>query len=255
MQAFVFCLYFLWGFKAVKNDMNTDIDKIKNKIKKLFALSKSPNANEAAAALEMAQKLMDEYGLIISVIPTLDVNEDEAPRASGNVPPQYEINLAVSIAEAFGCKVLMNRKLDMKELVYRNTYKFIGIDYRPEVASYIAIVLFRKLHRARAGYFKTLYRVRSRATKIKRGDEFSKGWVSIVIKKLKTYSGTPEENMVLEMYMKKYTDLETISEIDRGAVKKYEYCDWYKGREAGEGVEIQYGVENREPGVRLLGDN
>jgi hypothetical protein len=235
--------------------MKDNIDKIKSKIKKLFALSKSPNANEAAAALEMAQKLMDEYGLIKSEIPALDVNEDEAPRASGNVPPQYEINLAVSIAEALGCKILINRKLDIKELVYRNTYKFIGIDYRPEVASYIAIVLFHKLRRARAEYIKTLYRVRSRATKIRRGDEFSRGWVSIVIQKLKTFSGTPEENMVLEMYMKKYTDLETVSGIDRGTVKKYEHRDWYKGRESGEGVEVQHGVEGRKSGVPLLGDN
>jgi hypothetical protein len=233
--------------------MKTDINNIKNKLKKLFALSKSPNANEASVALEMAQKLIDKYGLIKSEIPALDVNENEAPRASGNVPPQYEINLAVSIAEAFGCKILVNRKLDMKKLVYRNTYKFIGIDYRPEVASYIAIVLFRKLRRARTEYLKSLYRVRSRAVKIKRGDEFSKGWVSIVIQKLKTFSGTPEENMVLEMYMKKYINLETVSGIDRGAIRKYEYLDWSKGRKAGEGVEIQHGVEGRKFGVPLLG--
>jgi hypothetical protein len=185
----------------------------------------------------------------------LDVNEDEAPRASGNVPPQYEINLAASIAEAFGCKVLISRKLDIKELVYRNTYKFIGVDYRPEVASYIAIVLFRKLRRARTEYLKSLYRVRSRATKIKRGDEFSKGWVSTVIQKLKTISGTPEENMALEMYMKKYTNLETIDGIDRGAIKKYGHLDWYKGRKAGEGVEVQHGVGSQRSSAPLLGDN
>lgn len=39
------------------------IDKIKVKIKKLLALSKSPNENEAMAALEKAKKLMEEYGL------------------------------------------------------------------------------------------------------------------------------------------------------------------------------------------------
>lgn len=235
--------------------METDIDKIKGKIKKLFALSKSPNANEAAAALEMAQKLMDEYGIIKSEIPALDVNEDEAPRASGNIPPQYEINLAVSIAGAFGCRVLLNRNLNIKTLVYRNTYKFIGIDYRPEVASYIAIVLFRKLRCARADYVKSLFRVRSRSTKIKRGDEFSKGWVFTVLKKLRAFSGTPEEDKALEMYMKRYTNLETISGIDRGAVKKYEHLDWYNGRKAGEGIEIRHGVGGREFNSRLLGEN
>jgi hypothetical protein len=35
----------------------SDIDKIKNKIKKLLALSASPNPNEAAAALEAAHRV------------------------------------------------------------------------------------------------------------------------------------------------------------------------------------------------------
>jgi hypothetical protein len=229
----------------------TETDKIKAKIKKLFALSKSPNANEAAAALEMAQKLMEEYGLIKSDIPALDVNEGESPRAGGNTPPQYEIKLAVSIARAFGCQVINSRNLG-KDLVYRNAYQFIGVDYRPEVASYIATVLFRKLRRARTDYIKSLYRVRSRITKIKRGDEFSRGWVSTVIAKLNAFSVPEEELMAVELYMKnRYPHLESISGINRGSVKKYEYADWHYGREAGSGVEIQHGLKG-QAGTRLL---
>jgi len=37
-----------------------DIEKIKSKIKKLLALAKSPNPNEAASALKMAQDLIAE---------------------------------------------------------------------------------------------------------------------------------------------------------------------------------------------------
>lgn len=44
-------------------DYKKDVEGIKQKIKKLLALSKSPNENEAMAALEKAQKLMDEYHL------------------------------------------------------------------------------------------------------------------------------------------------------------------------------------------------
>ena len=40
-----------------------ELDAIKNRIRKLLALSKSPNENEAMAALEKARKLMDEYQL------------------------------------------------------------------------------------------------------------------------------------------------------------------------------------------------
>ena len=229
-----------------------ETDKIKDKIKKLFALSKSSNPNEAAAALAMAQKLMEEHGLIKTDIPTLDVNEDEATRSSGNKPPAYEIHLAVSIAMAFGCRVMLNQKYDMDDLVLRNTYKFIGIDYHPQIASFIAAVLFRKLKRARTDYLKTLYRVKSRNTKIRRGDEFSKGWVSIVTQKLKTFSGTPEEETAMEMYMKKYANNPTVSGINRKAIGRYGHQDWYQGRKAGSGVEIQHGIEGQNSGVRLI---
>jgi hypothetical protein len=231
----------------------TEIEKVKDKIKKLFALSKSPNPNEAASALEMAQKLMEEYGLIKTDIPVLDVNEDDAPRSSGNRPPAYEISLAISIATAFGCRVILSGELDKTTLVFRNKYKFIGIDYRPQVASYIATVLFRKLRSARAEYIKSLFRVRSRDTKIRRGDEFSKGWVSIVTQKLKDFSSTPEEEMALEMYMKKYEGAESVSGINRKGIGRYEYQDWYNGRKAGSGVEIQHGIEGKDSSARLIG--
>jgi hypothetical protein len=229
-----------------------DIEKIKTKIRKLFELSTSPNANEAAAAVEMAQKLLEEYGLIKDDIPTLDVNEEHAPRGGGGTPPGYEIWLANALDKAFGVRSILSCHLDEETLVYRNTYRFIGIDYRAQVAAYIATVLFRKLNRARTEYIKSLYRVKSRAAKIKRGDEFCRGWVTTVIDKLKVFSVPEEEEMALDMYMQKFSNLETVSGINRGAVKKYAYQDWYRGREAGSGVEIQQGVEGRGNGARLL---
>ena len=43
--------------------MEDEIEKVKHKVKKLLALSKSPNENEAAVALEKAMKLMEEHQL------------------------------------------------------------------------------------------------------------------------------------------------------------------------------------------------
>ena len=148
---------------------------------------------------------------------------------------------------------MLSNELDKAKLVIRNIYKFIGVDYRPQVASFIATVLFRKLKRARTDYLKTLYRVKSRNTKIRRGDEFSIGWVSIVVQKLKTFSGTPEEDTALEMYMKKYEDAKTVSGINRKAVGRYQYQDWAQGRKAGSGVEIQHGIEGHDSGAKLIG--
>ena len=237
----------------VEGKTMTELEKIKDKIKKLFALSKSSNPNEAASALAMAQKLMEDHGLIKTDIPTLDVNENTTPRGSGNKPPVYEVSLAVSIAEAFGCKVILSDEYDKVECVLRNTYKFIGIDHRPQIASFIATVLFRKLKRARADYLKTLYRVRARITKIKRGDDFSRGWVSTVTLKLNAFSRTPEEEMAMEMYMKKYENLQSVSCINRKSESRYVYNDWYNGKQAGSGVEIQHGIKGNNAGARLIG--
>ena len=41
----------------------TELEIIKRRIKKLLALSKSPNENEAVSALEKATSLIEEYGL------------------------------------------------------------------------------------------------------------------------------------------------------------------------------------------------
>ena len=41
--------------------MNTDLETLKRRIKKLLALSKSPNENEAMAALQKVQELMKAY--------------------------------------------------------------------------------------------------------------------------------------------------------------------------------------------------
>jgi hypothetical protein len=43
--------------------MENELEGVKRRVKKLLALSKSPNENEALAALEKARKLMDEYRL------------------------------------------------------------------------------------------------------------------------------------------------------------------------------------------------
>jgi hypothetical protein len=46
--------------------MNENLEAVKRRVKKLFALSKSPNENEAVAALEKARALMEEYRLMES---------------------------------------------------------------------------------------------------------------------------------------------------------------------------------------------
>jgi hypothetical protein len=83
--------------------MKAGIDKVKDKIKKLFALSKSSNANEAALALEMVQKLMAEYGVKRNEVGEFIITQENIDGNSGKHPPKYEMYLAREIAAVFGC--------------------------------------------------------------------------------------------------------------------------------------------------------
>jgi len=69
----------------------SNLEKIKIKLKKLIALSKSSNANEAALALEMAQKLMMEYGIKRNEVGEFEVIEENIKGNSGEKPPKNKV--------------------------------------------------------------------------------------------------------------------------------------------------------------------
>jgi hypothetical protein len=157
-----------------------DIDKIKDKIKKLLALSKSPNANEAASAMALAQELMGKYDIEVSSDGLLNVAEESVETGSGEKPPRYEVVLVNVIARAFGCRVAYGWDHYGKHSTSVYTHTFVGIEHRVKIAAFMADVLMRKLKKARRDYIKTLKRVRIRENKIKRADSFCRGWVAKV---------------------------------------------------------------------------
>ena len=83
--------------------MNADLETIKKRIKKLLALSKSPNENEAMAALQKAQELMEAY----------HVTEAECVYASQTVKATKRASawrsmLANTVASLYACQALHN---------------------------------------------------------------------------------------------------------------------------------------------------
>ena len=231
--------------------MKRDVDKIKAKIKKLFALSKSPNANEAAAALKKAQTLLAEYGLEWDAETQFAVSREEVESYSGKTPPLYEAWLISAIAHAFGCKVAYGFKRYDNQLNAHYQYDFIGIEHRAIIAAYFAEALLRKVKKARTAHIKTLYRVRTRSAKIKRADTFCKGWVAQVVQKLHAFTNTPEEENAIEKYMQDRPSYSgnNITPINRKTVRSG-YNDYAAGARAGSGVELQHGVEGSN--TRLL---
>jgi hypothetical protein len=234
----------------------TDFDKIKGKIKKLFALSKSPNANEAALALEMAQKLMVEYGIIVSANGEFEITEEEIKGNSGQTPPKYEIYLTNSIAEAFGCQCAYGkvhyRPKEFFGADFDYGHTFVGLEHRVKIATFIADVLLRKMKRARTEYVKKLNRVRIRKNKIKRANDFCFGWVITVVSKLHGFTNTADEQMAIDNYISKLRWTDNLKPINRGPVGRSGINDFRNGRKAAADVQIQHGVEGSENGTLLL---
>jgi hypothetical protein len=233
----------------------TELDKIKAKLKKLFALSKSPNANEAAVALEMAQKLMMEHGIKRNDVGEFEVIEEDIKGNGNERPPKYEICLTANIATAFGCQIAYgwHRGHESESGYIWGWYghTFVGLEHRVKIACFIAEVLLRKVKKARSEYMKQLTRVRSRTNKIKRADEFCLGWVCTVIDKLNIFTNTPDEQKAIDNYVLNLKWGGKLKTISRGTVKT-SINDFVNGRRAGAGVEIQHGIAGQESGALFL---
>ena len=211
-----------------------DIDKIKAKIKKLLALSGSPNPNEAASALKMAHELMAEYGVGQSDVNTIDIGEEGASTARRRIVPRYEARLFGRIADAFGCEVIHSYGTWC-------SWRFVGLRHRAQVAAYIGQILLRKLVSARACYVKSLYRVRSRSRKTRRADDYCLAWVNAVTEKLPAFAGArAEEQKAIALYKNKtFLDLEKLGVADRSAGNA---ADYRNGARAGGDVRLRHGV-------------
>jgi hypothetical protein len=237
----------------------SETDRIKSKIKKLFALSKSPNANEAAVALEMAQKMMEAYGIKRNEVGEFEVIEEDVKGNGGEKPPRYETYLVGAIADAFGCRnaygVIRLPGTNYYGFIDRSYgYTLVGLEHRVKIASFVAEVLLRKLKKARSEYVKTLSRVRLRGNKIKRADEFCFGWVVTVISKLHKFTNAADEKTAIDNYVAGLNWGKKLKSIRRGVVKGTSVNDYANGRRAATDVEIQHGVEGREIGARLLAE-
>ena len=237
-----------------------EMERIKEKIKKLFALSKSPNANEAAAALEMAQKLMAEYGIKRNEVGEFEVIEERIKGNGGEHPPQYEVFLIGRIADAFGCRIAYGVVKHIPKKFYDFDYYacayghiFVGLEHRVKIATFIAEVLLRKLKNARGAYVKTLGRVKVRKNKIKRADDFCLGWAYTVVAKLHEFTNTPDEQTAIDNYVESLNWGDDLKTISRAAVRTSGINDFANGRRAAADVQIQHGIEGEEAGARLLG--
>lgn len=219
----------------------SDRDKIIDKIKKCLALSASSNEHEAEAALRQARKLMETHGVSELDVQAAEAEERRAKAGADMRPANWEAMLAGKIADAFGCRVIFSGGWKGGEWCY------IGCGAAPEVAHYAFTVLLRQARRARAEHIKGRLKRCKAATKTRRADLFSDGWVRGVAITITTFAGGEQQDAAIDAYVGKHypslRDLNARSRNDgRATLRDHEYADYAAGGNAGRDAQLNRGV-------------
>lgn len=197
-----------------------------DKIRKCFALSRSSNEHEAAAALAKAQALMAGHKLGLC-----DIEFDEAT-ARGNgcaiKPPQWETALTGAVRLTIPCTVILDN----------GEWRFIGRAPSAELAAYAFTVLHRQLKTARAEYIRTkLKRVRP-GRKSARADLFCEGWVTTILRKLRQLAPPmPEADRQLDEYMAARFNIVKLQSRE-AKVRGSDGADYWNGAAAGRDADL-----------------
>ena len=157
------------------------------KIKKLFALSKSPNENEAAFALEKARNMMNQYNIEHAELSTEDATDiveiDFALSAKFNTPTTV---LAYWLGQAFNIKPIII-KTSTGYHKSEKKIKFIGTKADISVATYVYGYVLNLVDIKSKEYFENIRYSKDRWTPSaakKAKTDFAHGFVRSISKKL-----------------------------------------------------------------------
>lgn len=125
-----------------------DKNKIIDKIKKCMALGSSSNANEAAAALRQAQKMMNMHGLTEDDIEGSNFKNDtvECPIQANKKTPVHLSKFVGIIMKAFQVKAVIETNVRVSDSSYR--VRYFGPNHRVTMALYAHVVIFRAMEAA-----------------------------------------------------------------------------------------------------------
>lgn len=216
-------------------------EKIIKRVAKLLALSASPEPAEAAAALEKANELMEEYGIKSDDLLISDVAESAASVGRQiKTPPKYIAELAAIISSLYGLEVIYRYTVTRKsEMV------FIGFSPQVEIASYVFTVMLRKLVSMRRRHIKLLRGKRSNRSA--KADMYAAGWTAAVYLKIRNFQ-RPVSNAIRTYYKNFYPELVDYNPRKRKA--RAGSVHFFMGFQDGKNAELHNGLTVREK--RLL---
>jgi hypothetical protein len=155
--------------------------------------------------------------------------------------------LASKIGDAFGCRVIFSRA-GWQNMRYCDSgaWCYIGCGASPEVAQYAFEVLLRQARRARAEHIRTRLKRCKTATKTRRADLFSEGWVRGVVSTITGFAGGEQQATAIDAYLgKHYPSLRDLKARDRNdgrSLRDHEYDDYAAGGRAGRDAQLNRGV-------------
>jgi len=160
--------------------------KIIDKICKCLRLSESGNPYEAAMALRQAHRLMRKYRISEDLVREVIVAESVVDIGQAYTPPFWVLALANLVADTFDCRVFVARHYGR-----RPEYRFLGLDFSPELSTYTFEVLLRQLTGARAEFIASAPGEED-AESQRRGDVFAQAWLFRVAQTIRDFARNDE---------------------------------------------------------------
>lgn len=205
------------------------------RLRKCLALAKSANEHEAAAALDAARKIMDEYGVTSADVELAEIEEAAARGSRTQRPSKWESYLCAAVRRAFSVEVFIDGQLDRR---------YVGRGAAPEIASYAFTVLFRQLRKARGEYISTALRRCRPGRKRARADVFCEGYAAAVLTKMKALVPDREKDPLIEQYMvKHHSDLVAVDVREAKAGGARAGNDYWNGVSSGRAAQLHGGVD------------
>lgn len=171
--------------------------KIIDKIYKCLRLSESGNPNEAALALRQASSLMKKHGINDAQIMAAEVTEGATQAGERYNPPFWALALANLVAEAFEC-----RNLILRQYGKNPEFRFIGLGFKAEVATYSYTVLHRHLSRAIEEFKRSIdSNENDDVEEARRIEVFAQAWLFRVGRTVSEFIGENTDKVVIDEYI------------------------------------------------------
>lgn len=215
-------------------------DQAIRKVLACLRLGKSSNPHEAAVAMRQAQALMDKYGLTEADAEASQIRDAESATGfRGGMVPKSMLALVNLVAGAYRCMPVIICRLGVTKV------QFFGAGAEAEIAAYAFTVLRRQLQAARR---KHTARIRKRANKEARGEEFAFGWI-IAIRALLPPDNLPEgRELAIDQAIKnRLGDTHLANGKDIGKHGRANWNDHYAGQRAAKDAQLHTGVGGSSP--------